>query len=136
MSIEALGAAVAALGETVSEWAEADLSQPFTWKWHDEEGVRFALIGSYQELHEAALDITARRLANGNAPTTTHTALALYNTCYRDLQALMLGISEALYNREPKSGEWSLRTIYSHITEVENAFYTLIHYALRRAESQ
>lgn len=128
-----LSTAVAYFAEKTVGMSDADMGQPFGWKWHQNEGARFALLGTYQELHELALDITVRRHANGNFPTIAQKALALHHTCFRDLQALLLGVTDDLYHREPKVAEWSLRYILSHIIGAERTFFTLVHYGLRRA---
>lgn len=131
-----LASAVTYLAEKCAAMSDADMGQPFRWKWHDSEGVRFALIGTYQELHELALAITTHRQQQGNLPTEAQRALALHHTAFRDLQALLLGVPEELYNREPKVAEWSLRYVFNHMMGVERNFFTLVHYGLRRARGE
>jgi hypothetical protein len=131
-----LASAVAYLAEKTAAMSDADMGQPFAWKWHDSEGARFALIGTYQELHEIALDITTRRHANGNLPTEAQRALAIHHAAFRDLQALFLGVTEDLYSRDPKVGEWSLRYVLSHMIGAERTFFTLVHYGLRRVRGE
>lgn len=134
MLMSPLADAVVYLANKTSAMSDADMGQPFAWKWHENEGSRLALIGSTQELYDLAFDILARRDHSGNPLTTAQRILGLHHTCYRDLQALMLGVTTDLYDREPKRGEWQLRYVYSHIVEAERTFFTLIDYALRRTQ--
>ena len=135
MQTSPLATALHYFAEKTQAFSDIDLGQPYAWKWHD-EGVRFAHIGTYQELHDLAITITTRRIANGNPPTSAQQALGIYHAAYRDTQALWLGVSDTLFDQEPKTGEWSLRSVYGHMMGVERNFYGLVHYALRRLRGE
>lgn len=123
--------AVHLLAEQTQGFSDSDLGQPFQWGAHH-EGVRFALIGALHELRTLAVQLAAERRRAGIAQTRAHHALAQYNFAYRDLAAVMAGVSDAEYEKIPSPGEWPLRYVYGHMVGTERHFFTLIHYGVRR----
>lgn len=115
-------------------FSDADLEQPWRWRAHD-EGVRFALLGAYHELRDLAVILAHRRAQNGPAVTRAQRALAPYHTAYRELQALLVGVPEDLYDKAPAPGEWPLRTVMNHVVATQRTFFTLVHYGLARQRS-
>jgi hypothetical protein len=126
-----LPSAVAYLTEIAQDFTDADLSQPFRWGAH-QEGIRFALMGTMHELRALAVRLAAERRRAGPAITRAHHALAQYHAAYRDLGAVMIGVTDEEYDRAPAAGEWPLRYVFGHIVGVERNFFALIHYGLRR----
>ena len=118
------------LAGVMHNFSDADLDQPWAWGPHA-EGVRFALLGTYQELRELAVRLAEERRLSPPVTTAQH-ALAQYHAAYRDLQAVLLGVDDDHYDREPAPGEWPLRTVMGHIVRAERAFFALVHYGLRR----
>lgn len=129
-----LAEAVHYLAATVSRHSDADLGQPYRWHAHN-EGVRFALIGSLHELRALAVRLAAARRAAGPPTTTAHHILAQFNAAYRDLCALLVGVTEEEYDARPTPGEWSLRYVVGHIAAVQRHFFALVHYGLERARA-
>lgn len=123
--------AVEKLGRLSHGFTEADLEQPFRWRAH-EEGVRFALIGSYHELQDLAVQLETQRVREGPPLTAAHRLLARYHSAYRDLQAILIGASDENFERPPAPGEWPLRDVLTHTIHVERVFYSLVHYGLLR----
>src|SRR3712207_1464816 len=95
MPISALSAAVAAFAQATMHIPDAGLERDYTWRYHDEEGLRFALIGTYHELRDVAANAAAERAARGPAITLAQRVLAEYHAAYRDLQAALLSVSHA-----------------------------------------
>jgi len=126
-----LSHAVAKLADLSHALTEADLEQPFRWRAHD-EGVRFALIGTYHELQELSVQLATRRNREGPPPTTAQRALVPYVEAYRDLRAILLGVDEEDVDRPPAPGEWPLRDVLTHVLHVQRVFYALVHYGLLR----
>ena len=60
------------------------------------------------------------------ALSQTQHILAGYHLAFRDLQASLLGIDPAEYERVPAEGEWSLRKVYTHIVEADLLFHVAI----------
>jgi uncharacterized protein len=127
-----LAAAVFHLADTTTDLSDADLGQPYRWGAHDEEGVRFALLGTMHELRALAVALAAERRRSGPPMTRAQHALAQYHAAYRDLQAVLLGVSAEEYDRLPAPGEWPLRYVYAHMVAAERHFFALVHYGLRR----
>ena len=118
------------LAQVMQDFSDADLDQPWAWGPHA-EGVRFALLGTYQELRQLAVQLAEERSLTQPVMAAQH-ALAQYHVAYRDLQAILLGLDDDHYNQEPAPGEWSVRTIMGHIVRAERTFFALVHYGLRR----
>jgi len=106
--------------------SEKDLEREWTWKDHDEEGIRFAFFVTLQELRQLAVTLSTLR----TKPTPTHHILSQYHTAYMDLQAALLGVSTEDAERAPAEGEWSVHSAYKHILNTEIGFTATIRYAL------
>ncbi len=126
-----LAEAVFELAEKAVEFDDVDLGQPYQWGAH-QEGVRFALLGAMHELRSLAVQIAAERSLVDAPRTRAQHALAQYHAAYRDLQAVLLGLSEEEYEKPPALGEWPLRYVVGHMVGAERNFFALVHYGLRR----
>lgn len=124
-----LHAAVGRLAEVTHDLGDADLEQPYRWRAH-REGVRFALLGTYHELRDLAVTLAGERADQGPPLTRAQRALAPYHTAYRDLQAVLLGVEDDVYDQSPGPGQWPLRDVLGHIVAAERVFFTLVHYGL------
>jgi hypothetical protein len=131
MSKLTLSDGVARLAALSHGFTDADLGQPWRWREHN-EGVRFALIGTYHELQDLAVRLAHTRAQEGPRVTAAQRALAPYHMAYRDLEAQLLGVDEEAYGAIPAPGEWALRTILGHIVGAERHFFTLVEYGVRR----
>lgn len=131
MTGPALAQSVERLATVSHAFGDADLEQPWRWRAHD-EGVRFALLGAYHELRDLAISQAHHRAQDGLPFTRAQRALVLYHTAYRELQALLVGVPEALYEEAPAPGEWPLRTVLNHVVATQRTFFTLVHYGLAR----
>jgi hypothetical protein len=123
--------AVAYLAKATHHLSDADLSQPYRWGAH-QEGVRFALLGAMHELRAVAVSVAAARRRAGPPLTRAQHALGQYHAAYRDLEAVLLGVSAEEYEQLPAPGEWPLRYVYGHMVGAERNFFALVHYGLRR----
>jgi hypothetical protein len=123
--------AITLFAKQTHHFSEADLDQFWTWRAH-EEGVRFAFIGTYHELRDLAVRLTHERAKVGPPPSLAHWALGQYLAAYRDLQAIMLDVSEDNYDTKPAPGEWPMRYVYGHTVNTQATFFTLVHYGLER----
>lgn len=123
-----LSNAILHLAQITQDMSNADMGQPWAWGPH-EEGIRFALIGTCHELRDLAVRLQAQRPF---PLTQAQRILGQYHAAYRDLQVLLLGVTEELYNQEPAPGEWPLRLVLGHIVGAERNFFALVHYGLAR----
>ena len=108
--------------------SEKDLERQWTWKDHDEEGVRFAFFVTLQELRDLAVTLAALRM---NLTLAQH-ILSQYHAAYMDLQAALLGLSNEDAERAPAEGEWPVQKVYAHILRTEINFTIIVRYALEK----
>jgi hypothetical protein len=132
----------AVLITAVEEFSHAALSLPdqaldSDWAWgaYDSEGIRFAFFRTYEELRELAANCAATRALKGPTRSTAQHILAQYHAAYRDLQAVLLGVTAAMAEECPSIGEWSAQQILSHIVSGEVGFHVVVKYALDRHRS-
>ena len=105
---------------------DAELERAWVWKDHDEEGIRFALFVTLQELRQLAVTLASLR----PQPTAAQYILSQYHAAYMDLQAAILGLSNEDAERAPAEGEWSVQRAYAHILGTEINFSIVVRYAL------
>lgn len=117
-----LAAAVAELAAATQALPDVALERDYTWRYH-EEGLRFALIGSYHELRTLAVDLAAARSARGPAITIAQRVLGQYHGGYRDLQALLLGADDATAQRAPAPEEWPIAATLGHMHDTARQFF-------------
>lgn len=125
MGHDVLFTAVLQLANTSHAFSDVDMGQPFFWRKHG-EGVRLGLIGTHHELQDLAAALAARRSQSGPPTTLVQQVLGQVHTAYRELQAALLGITDAEFDQEPAVGEWPLRIILGHVFQAERTFFTLI----------
>jgi hypothetical protein len=106
--------------------SEKDLEREWSWKDHDEEGIRFAFFVTLQELR--GLAVTLARLRSN--PTASQLILSQYHAAFLDLQAALLGLSSEEAQRASAEGEWSVQRAYAHILSTEINFTIVVRYAL------
>lgn len=128
-----------ALGHAVDQWvhttqglSDTELDTAWVWRAHDEEGVRFAFFRVFEELRTLAASLAAQRTL---PITAAQRAMMQYHTAWRDLQAVLIGVSEDVMDQEPAEGEWSLRRIFGHMFVTPRMFYCQSIHALREAEA-
>jgi len=108
--------------------SEKGLEREWVWKDHDEEGVRFALFVTLQELRHLAVTLAGLR----PKPTAAQHILSQYHAAYLDLQAALLGLSAEDAERAPAEGEWSVQKAYAHILSTEINFTITVRHALEK----
>ncbi|HEX6269917.1 MAG TPA: DinB family protein [Anaerolineales bacterium] len=105
-----------------------DLEREWKWKDHDEEGIRFAIFVTLQELRHLAVTLSTLR----PKPTPAQHILIQYHAAYMDLQAALLGLSAEDADKAPAVGEWSVRRVFAHILSAEINFTITVRYALEK----
>ncbi len=114
-----------------------DLDLDRTWKWMGyDEGVRFASFRMMERLRLLAAQIEQVRLNQACPLSAAQRALVQYHIAFRELQALLVGLSDVDGAQRPDEKEWSVRIALAHLIEVDRAFYTVIHYTIERARSK
>ncbi|MDX1615400.1 MAG: DinB family protein [Candidatus Promineifilaceae bacterium] len=134
MNEAGLAHTVEQLANTMQALSDADLDRDWVWRYHA-EGVRFALLGTYHELRDLAVALVTGRAEAGHPVTAAQHALGQYHAAFRDLQAVLLGVKEADFERPPAQDEWTLRQIVEHIIQADTLFFTLVHHARRQQQA-
>jgi len=126
------------LAQSVDQWVhttqglpDSALETAWTWRAHDEEGIRFAFFRVFEELRTLAANLTAERFRSGPPISAAQHALAQYHVAWRDLQAVLVGVSEDMMDQEPVPGEWSIRQVLGHMFATPRNFFCAASYGLR-----
>jgi DinB superfamily len=106
--------------------SEKEMEHAWSWKDHDEEGLRFAFFVTLQDLRQLAVTLAALR----PKPTPTQHILRQYRAAYLDLQAAILGVSDEDAERPPAEEEWSVQRAYAHLLSTDINFSIVVRYAL------
>lgn len=126
-----LTGAVETLARTLAPLPDDILTRRWAWGAYD-EGVRFALFLTMQELRDLATAIVAGGVPNLAGATIAPALLARHQSAYRDFLGVLACVGDDVLDRVPADGEWPLRTIIGHVMQVEQAFFAQITYALAR----
>jgi hypothetical protein len=129
MNESALYQAVKKLAAVTHGFQDEILDHAWVWRDHD-EGLRFALIGTYHELRDLAATLTAGRQSEGSPITVTQHVLAQYHAAFRDLEAVMLGVEAEEMDQPPADDEWPLRRVLAHMIGTERVFFTLVYFGV------
>ena len=90
MKQETLHSAVENFANVFLNIPDMELERAWKWKDHDEEGIRFALFVTLQELRQLAVTLSTLR----SKPTPAQHILSHYHAAYLDLQDALLGLSQ------------------------------------------
>jgi hypothetical protein len=75
-------------------------------------------------------------IAAPRARTESARILGLAQSAFGDLRGLLAGLEDALLDRAPAKGEWSLRETLAHLIEVERSYRASTEYALARTAAE
>jgi uncharacterized damage-inducible protein DinB len=107
--------------------ADAQLERPWTWPGKGPADLRNAFFFGLME-EQAAL-VTA------STPTNeADRILVLAQRAFGDLRGLLLAIPDALLDREPAPGDWSVRRTMEHTISVERSYRANTQHALLRGD--
>ncbi|MHB8630780.1 MAG: DinB family protein [Candidatus Limnocylindria bacterium] len=88
----------------------------------------YALYHALEEEQRAVIDAP-------RAPTEAARILSLAQSAFGELRGLLAGLDDALLDRAPADGEWSLRETLAHGIGVERSYRTNVEYSLTRTAS-
>ncbi|HKW78792.1 MAG TPA: DinB family protein, partial [Candidatus Limnocylindria bacterium] len=114
---------------TLARAADADLARPWTWPGKGAADIRNAYFFILME-EQSALVVAA---------TPTNEAdriLAVAQRAFGDLRGLLLAVPDALLDREPAPGEWSIRKTMEHTIRVERSYRAATQHALLREDGE
>ena len=127
--------AVKQFARLAHHFSEGDLEKPWAWQDYD-DGVRHAFFRTYEELRERAALEASKRVQQSNTPSAALRMLTQYHTGFRDLQAILIGLSDEDADTVPEEDAWSVRSVAEHIIRAERSFYAITLDALERVRSQ
>lgn len=130
MKNPSLSSAVETFAASTHHFTDVDLDRSWSWKDY-QEGVRFAFFRTYEQLCELAARLEVERAASPHPLTVVQRILGQYHAAYRDLQAILLGITDEQSAQVPGIApggdpEWSLRQVLAHIVDADRGFLTAI----------
>ena len=132
MTSDALSAAVlrfAAATHTLPEWILNNNAWAYD-VYEAYEGVRYAYLHTTLELRQLAVELLAARTAAGRPRTQAQHVLAQHQAAFRDLEALLLGMDDAVFRQQPAPHEWPFNILVQHVHDVERWFYAAIRNAV------
>jgi uncharacterized damage-inducible protein DinB len=118
-----LSTAVEKFAASTCHLSNADLERPWAWKEYN-EGLRFAFFRTCEQLCELEARLEIQRAACPRPLTVAQRILGQYHRAYRDLQAVLLGVTDEQAAQIPAEGEWPLRQVLAHIVQAERGFLT------------
>ena len=127
--------AVSQFAQMAHHFSEGDLEKPWAWQDYD-DGVRHAFFRTYEELRELAALEASDRCRLGLPPSIAQRILAQYHGGFRDLQAVLIGLSDQEAATEPEEGGWPIQQVAGHIVQAERIFLAITQDAIERVRSQ
>lgn len=110
---------------------DAALDLFWAWESYDEEGVRFGILRTTEEVADAAIEIASLRAATGRPPSRSERILGRYLVAWRELWSVA-DRADAALDTPPAEGEWPLRTILDHLVEADLGFLVTIRNGLEQ----
>jgi hypothetical protein len=108
---------------------DRSLEAYWAWEAYDEEGVRFGILRTTEEVADAAIEIAARRAEVPAIPSRAARILGRYLVAWRELWSVA-DRADAALDTVPLEGEWPLRTILDHLIEADMGFLATIRNGL------
>ena len=113
-ALEAFVAAVESFDRRLRGIDDRSLEAFWAWEAYDEEGVRFGILRTTEEVADAAVEIAARRAETGAGPSRAERVIGRYLVAWRELWSVA-DRADAALDTPPLEGEWPLRTILDHL---------------------
>jgi hypothetical protein len=110
---------------------DSALDAPWAWEAYDEEGVRFGILRTTEQVADAAVEIAAARDEIGAAPTRAARLIGRYLVAWRELWSVA-DRADAAIDTPPSEGEWPLRAILDHLVEADIGFLATVRNGLEQ----
>ena len=123
--IESFVTAVESFDRRLRAIDDRSLEAFWAWEAYDEEGVRFGLLRTTEQIADAAVEIAARRVEEGSAPGRAGRILGRYLIAWRELWSTA-DRADSVLDTAPQEGEWPLRAILDHLVEADLGFLVTI----------
>ena len=110
---------------------DSALDAPWAWEAYDEEGVRFGILRTTEQVADAAVEIAAARDEAGSPPTRAARLIGRYLVAWRELWSVA-DRADAAIDTPPSEGEWPLRAILDHLVEADIGFLATVRNGLEQ----
>jgi hypothetical protein len=130
-ALETFAAAVEGFDRRLRAIDDQALDLFWAWETYDEEGVRFGILRTTEQVGDAAVEIAARRAEAGAGPSRGQRILGRYLVAWRELWSVADRADSAL-DIPPMEGEWPLRTILDHVVDGDLGFLVTIRNGLNQ----
>lgn len=128
-TLQAFVAAIETFDRRLRGIDDRSLEAFWAWEAYDEEGVRFGILRTTEQVADAAVELAARRAEAGGAPGRAERILGRYLVAWRELWSVA-DRADAALDTPPLEGEWPLRTILDHLVEADLGFLVTIRNGL------
>ena len=133
-ALETFAAAVESFDRRLRAVDDQALDLFWAWETYDEEGVRFGILRTTEQVGDAAVEIAARRAEAGTGPSRGQRILGRYLVAWRELWSVADRADSAL-DVPPLEGEWPLRTILDHVVDGDLGFLVTIRNGLDQSRA-
>ena len=130
-TLEAFTAAVDDFDRRLRAIDDSALDAPWAWEAYDEEGVRFGILRTTEQVADAAVEIAAARDDTDAPPTRAARLIGRYLVAWRELWSVAAR-ADAAIDIPPSEGEWPLRAILDHLVEADIGFVATVRNGLEQ----
>jgi hypothetical protein len=128
-ALDAFSAAVEAFDRRLRAIDDSALDLFWAWESYDEEGVRFGILRTTEQVADAAVELAAARFEAGDPPSRAARLLGRYLVAWRELWSVA-DRADAVIDVAPAEGEWPLRSILDHLVEADLGFLVTVRNGL------
>ncbi len=133
-ALESFAAAIESFDRRLRAIDDNALDLFWAWESYDEEGVRFGILRTTEQVADAAVEIGARRAEAGAARSRAERILGRYLVSWRELWSVA-NRADTVVDTAPEEGEWSLRAILDHLVEADFGFLVTIRNGLEQVRA-
>lgn len=135
--LASFAAVIEALDRGLRAVDDGSLDLFWAWESYDEEGVRFGILRTTEEVGDAAVEIADRRGRADSRLSVAERILGRYAVAWRELWSVA-DRADAALDVPPEEGEWALRQILDHLVEADLGFLATVRNGLeqRRAGAE
>jgi hypothetical protein len=133
-ALESFAAAIESFDRRLRAIDDNALDLFWAWESYDEEGVRFGILRTTEQVADAAIEIGARRAEAGAMRSRAERILGRYLVSWRELWSVA-DRADTVVDTAPEEGEWSLRAILDHLVEADFGFLVTIRNGLEQVRA-
>jgi hypothetical protein len=133
-ALESFAAAIESFDRRLRAIDDNALDLFWAWESYDEEGVRFGILRTTEQVADAAIEIGARRAEVGASRSRAERILGRYLVSWRELWSVA-DRADTVVDTAPEEGEWSLRAILDHLIEADFGFLVTIRNGLEQVRA-